>query len=149
MTTEVVIYACQQAVPNPDFVKTQWGQEDIRLQILPEPCSSKIEAYQLLRTLATPMDLVWVIGCAEDLCRYNEGSHRLGNRIAYTKRYLKEIGLEPARVGRSVVVPGDAPGLAAVVAEIKAKAAALGLSKLKKQGEKAKRHKGGKGKARD
>ena len=145
MATEVVIYACQQAVPNPDFVRTQWGKENIRLQVLPEPCSSKIEAFQLLRTLATPADLVWVIGCAEDLCRFNEGSHRLGNRIAYTQGYLEEIGLESARVGRSVVTPGDAPGLAAVVADIKAKAEALGPSPLKKQGEKAKRGKGEKG----
>lgn len=134
MATEVVIYACQQAVPNPDFLRTQWGQEDIRLQVLPEPCSSKIEAFQLLRTLATPADLVWVIGCAEDLCRYDEGSHRLGNRISYTQSYLKEIGLEAARVGRSVVVPGDAPGLAAAVAEIKAQAGSLGPSPLKKRG---------------
>jgi coenzyme F420-reducing hydrogenase delta subunit len=134
MATEVVIYACQQAVPNPDFLRTQWGQENIRLQVLHEPCSSKIEAFQLLRTLATPADLVWVIGCAEDLCRYNEGSHRLGNRIAYTQRYLEEIGLESGRVGRSVVIPGDAPGLAAVVADIKAQAEALGPSPLKQQG---------------
>ena len=146
MATEVVIYACQQAVPNPDFVRTQWGKENIRLQVLSEPCSSKIEAFQLLRTLATPADLVWVIGCAEDLCRYNEGSHRLGSRIAYTRRYLEEVGLESARVGRSVVTPGDAPGLAAVVADIKAKAEALGASPLKKTGEKAKRGKGEKGK---
>ena len=146
MATEVVIYACQQAVPNPDFVRTQWGKENIRLQVLSEPCSSKIEAFQLLRTLATPADLVWVIGCAEDLCRYNEGSHRLGSRIAYTRRYLEEVGLESARVGRSVVTPGDAPGLAAVVADIKAKAEALGPSPLKKTGEKGKRGKGKKGK---
>jgi len=139
MATEVVIYACQQAVPNPDFLRTQWGKENIRLQVLPEPCSSKIEAFQLLRTLATPADLVWVIGCAEDLCRYNEGSHRLGNRIAYTQRYLEEIGLESARVGRSVVIPGDAPGLAAALADIKAKAEALGPSPLKKTGEKGKK----------
>ena len=145
MATEVVIYACQQAVPNPDFVRTQWGKENIRLQVLSEPCSSKIEAFQLLRTLATPADLGWVIGCAEDLCRYNEGSHRLGSRIAYTRRYLEEVGLESARVGRSVVIPGDAPGLAAVVADIKAKAEALGPSPLKKTGEKAKRGKGEKG----
>lgn len=131
---KVVIYACQQAVPNPDFLRTQWGKDSIRLQVLPEPCSSKIEAFQLLRTLASPTDLVWVIGCAEDLCRYNEGSHRLGNRIAYTQRYLEEIGLESARVGRSVVVPGDADGLTAAVAEIKAKAEALGPSPLNKQG---------------
>ena len=134
MATEVVIYACHQAVPNLDFLRTQWGQENIRLQILPEPCSSKIEAFQLLRTLAAPADLVWVIGCAEDLCRYNEGSHRLGNRIDYIQRYLEEIGLEGERVGRSVVVPGDAPGLAAAVTDIKAKAEALGPSPLKKQG---------------
>ena len=146
MATEVVIYACQQAVPNPDFVRTQWGKENIRLQVLSEPCSSKIEAFQLLRTLATPADLVWVIGCAEDLCRYNEGSHRLGSRIAYTRRYLEEVGLESARVGRSVVTPGDAPGLAAVVADIKAQAEALGASPLKKTGAKAKRGKGEKGK---
>ena len=145
MTMEVVIYACQQAVPNPDFLKTQWGQETMRLRVLSEPCSSKIEAFQLLRTLANPADLVWVIGCAEDLCRYNEGSHRLGNRIAYTQRYLEEIGLEPARVGRTVVVPGDAPGLAAAVADIKAKAAALGPSPLK-TGGKGERAKGRKGK---
>jgi coenzyme F420-reducing hydrogenase delta subunit len=146
MATEVVIYACQQAVPNPDFVRTQWGKENIRLQVLSEPCSSKIEAFQLLRTLATPADLVWVIGCAENLCRYNEGSHRLGSRIAYAQRYLEEVGLESARLGRSVVTPGDAPGLAAVVADIKAKAEALGASPLKKTGEKAKKGKGEKGK---
>src|SRR3989339_1393812 len=134
MTTEVVIFACQQAVPNPDFLRTQWGQDNIRLQVLMEPCSSKIEAFQLLRTLAAPADLGWVIGCAEALCRYNEGSHRLGNRIAYTQRYLEEIGLESARVGRSVVIPGDAPGLAAVVADIKAQAESLGPSPLKKMG---------------
>jgi len=132
MATEVVIYACQQAVPNPDFFRTQWGKDDIRLQVLMEPCSSKIEAFQLLRTLAAPADLVWVIGCAEDLCRYNEGSHRLGNRIAYTQRYLEEVGLESARVGRAVVIPGDAPGLAAVLADIKSQAEALGPSPLKK-----------------
>ena len=134
MATEVVIFACQQAVPNPDFVRTQWGEGNIRLQILPEPCSSKIEAFQLLRTVAAPADLVWVIGCAEDLCRFNEGSHRLNNRITYTQRYLEEIGLEAGRVGRSVVVPGDAPALAEAVAEIKTKAEALGPSPLKKQG---------------
>ena len=132
MAIEVVIYACQQAVPNPDFLRTQWDKGNIRLQILPEPCSSKIEAFQLLRTLAAPVDLVWVIGCAEDLCRYNEGSHRLGNRIAYTQRYLEEIGLETGRVGRSVVVPGDAPGLAQAVADIRAQAEALGSNPLKK-----------------
>lgn len=142
MSMEVVVYACQQAVPDPEVLRTSWGKSGVRLQVLPEPCSSKIEAFQLLRTLATPVDLVWVIGCAENLCRYNEGSHRLGNRLAYTQRYLEEIGLEPTRVGRSLVTPGEAAGLKEAVAEIKARVQALGASPLKKKGEKAKRIKG-------
>lgn len=134
MATDVVIYACQQAVPDPEVLRSQWGKGGMRLQVIPEPCSSKMEAFQLLRTLATPADLVWVIGCPEDLCQYNEGSHRLGNRITYTQRYLEEIGLEPARVGRSTVTPGDVPALTAAVAAIKAQAEALGPSPLKKKG---------------
>jgi F420-non-reducing hydrogenase iron-sulfur subunit len=131
MPMEVVVYACQQAVPDPDALRAAWGKEKIRLQVMPEPCSSKMEAFQLLRTLAKPVHLVWVIGCAEDLCRYTEGSRRLGKRIAYTKRYLQEIGLEPARVGRSLVTPGDQSALAGVVAEIKEKARGLKPNRLK------------------
>ncbi len=134
---EVVIFACQQAVPEPEALKTLWGRSEVRLRVLPEPCSSKVEAFQLLRTLATPVDLVWVIGCEERLCRFDEGSHRAGGRMAYTKKYLGEIGLEPARVGRSILTPGDQSALAAIVAEIRDRLKALGPSPLR-QASKAK-----------
>ena len=134
---EVVIFACQQAVPEPEALKTLWGRSEVRLRVLPEPCSSKVEAFQLLRTLATPVDLVWVISCEESLCRYDEGSHRAGGRMAYTKKYLGEIGLEPARVARSVVTPGDQSALAAIVSEIRDRLKALGPSPLR-QAPKAK-----------
>ncbi|OGP71916.1 MAG: hypothetical protein A2Z73_00285 [Deltaproteobacteria bacterium RBG_13_60_28] len=128
---EVVIFACQQAVPEPEALRNLWDRGEVRLRVLAEPCSSKVEAFQLLRTLATPVDLVWVIGCEERLCRYDEGSHRAGGRMAYTKRYLQEIGLEPARVGRSVLTPGDQAALAAIVAEIDKRLQSLGPSPLR------------------
>jgi coenzyme F420-reducing hydrogenase delta subunit len=131
MSMEVVVFACQQAVPEPDALKNLWREAEVRLRVLPEPCSSKVEAFQLLRTLATPVDLVWVIGCEEQLCRYSEGSHRAGGRMSYTKKYLAEIGLEPARVGRSVLTPGDVSALAAIVAEIRDRIQALGASPLR------------------
>ena len=131
MSMEVVIFACQQAVPEPEALRTLWGRGEVRFRVLPEPCSSKLEAFQLLRTLATPVDLVWVIGCEERLCRYDEGSHRAGGRMAYTKKYLQEIGLEPARVGRSVLTPGDQGALAAIVAEIDKRLQSLGPSPLR------------------
>ena len=131
MSMEVVVFACQQAVPEPEALRTLWSDREVRLRVLPEPCSSKLEVFQLLRTLATPVDLVWVIGCEEQLCRYNEGSHRAGGRMAYTQKYLGEIGLEPARVGRSVLTPGDQSALAAIVAEIKKRLQSLGPNPLR------------------
>jgi coenzyme F420-reducing hydrogenase delta subunit len=132
MANEVVIYACQQAAPDPEGLRALWGQDGPRLRVIPEPCSSKVEAFQLLRTLATPVDLVWVIGCPEDQCRLDEGSHKLGQRVAYTRRYLQEIGLEPERCGRSLVIPGDQAALAAALSEIKAQLLILGPSPLRK-----------------
>ncbi len=138
MTMEVVIYACQQAVPDPEALRRGFGESGVKVQVIPEPCSSKVEAFQLLRTLAANVDLVWVMGCPEDLCRYDEGSHRLGSRVAYTRDYLNEIGLEPDRLGRSLVTPGDGAALSAAIAEIKARLKALGPSPLKKKAAKAK-----------
>lgn len=132
MSMEVVIFACQQAVPEPEALRSLWGEDQVRLRVLPEPCSSKLEVFQLLRTLATPVEVVWVIGCEEQLCRYNEGSHRAGGRLNYTRRYLEEIGLEPERVGRSVLTPGDTSTLDAVIAEIRDRLRSLGPSPLRR-----------------
>jgi F420-non-reducing hydrogenase iron-sulfur subunit len=138
MSMEVVIYACQQALPDPEAWRADFSKSGIKVQVISEPCSSKVEAFQLLRTLAANVDLVWVIGCPEDLCRYDEGSHRLGNRVAYTRRYLEEIGLEPDRLGRTLVTPGDQAALAAALAEIKARLQTVGPSPLKGKAKKVK-----------
>ncbi len=130
---QVVIYACQQAVPEPEVLRTLWGTRKLQLVAVPEPCSSKVEAFQLLRTLGTPAELVWVIGCVEPLCRYEEGSRRLGSRLRYTQRYLEEIGLEPERLGRSLVTPGERADLEAAVAEIKDRLKTLAPNPLRKK----------------
>jgi coenzyme F420-reducing hydrogenase delta subunit len=132
MSMEVVIFACQQAVPDPKVLQAHYGKGPTRLRVLSEPCSSKVEAFQMLRTLATPVDLVWVVGCAENLCRYQEGSHRLAGRVKYSQRYLVEIGLEAERLGHSLITPGDDAALAGVAAEVKNRLEALGESPLKK-----------------
>jgi F420-non-reducing hydrogenase iron-sulfur subunit len=132
MQPQVVIYACQQAVLDPDALRRQWGGGEFRLLVVLEPCSSKVEAFQLLRTLATPVELVWVIGCREENCQYQEGSRRLRGRVTYTQRYLEEIGLEPERLGHTLVTPGDQASLAAILADIKARAQALGPSPLRR-----------------
>ena len=131
MSTEAVIFACQQAVPDPEALLVSLGKGEDRWRVLSEPCSSKVEAFQLLRALGTPVDLVWVIGCDQTLCRYQDGSRRLGGRVQYSQGYLEEIGLESGRLGYSLVTPGDAAALAGIVKEVKARLQALGPSPLK------------------
>jgi coenzyme F420-reducing hydrogenase delta subunit len=123
---KVVVLACDQALPEPQRLKTLLAQTGLEAQVVPEPCSSKIEVYQLLRILAREADMVWMVGCPETACRYLEGSARMAKRVAYTQTYLTELNLEPHRVGMSILAPGDAAGLKAVAAEIASQAQLLG-----------------------
>lgn len=114
----VVILACIQAVPEPRDLQTSLREQGVTARVVTEPCSSKVEAYQLLRLLANGADLVWVIGCPEDRCRLAEGSTRMGFRVGYAQEYLQEIGLKPERLGYSRLVAEDQAALATVVATL-------------------------------
>ena len=106
MSTEVVIFACQQAVPNPESLRAQWGKGQTRLRVLSEPCSSKVEAFQMLRTLATP----WTWSGSSAALKTSAATRRAAiawGRVKYAQRYLEEIGLEAGRLGHSLVHPGD------------------------------------------
>ncbi|MBM4273100.1 MAG: hydrogenase iron-sulfur subunit [Deltaproteobacteria bacterium] len=122
----VVVLACSQALPQPQALKASLAGAGLKAQVVPEPCSSKIEVYQLLRILAREADMVWMIGCPETVCQYLEGSARMGKRVAYAQTYLIELNLEPQRVGMSILSPGDAEGLKAVAAGIASQAQFLG-----------------------
>ena len=78
---ELVVLACTQAVPNPAVLNEALKHHGLRARIIQEPCSSKVEAFQLLRILATGADLVWVVGCPEQYCQLVEGSTRMGFRV--------------------------------------------------------------------
>ncbi len=115
---EVVVLACTQAVPQPSALRQALQEVGLSGHIIQEPCSSKVEAFHLLRILAKGADLVWVVGCPEQYCQLAEGSTRMGFRVAHAQSYLAELGLETARLGFSRVAAGNPEGLAAVAAEI-------------------------------
>jgi F420-non-reducing hydrogenase iron-sulfur subunit len=130
---ELVVLACTQAVPNPAAFNDVLKQHGLHGRIVQEPCSSKVEAFQLLRILAGGADMVWVVGCPEEYCQLVEGSTRMGFRVAYAQSYLSELGLEPERLGLSRVAAGNPEGLAAAAGEIQARAQALGANPARPQ----------------
>jgi len=121
----VVLMACRQAVPEPDVFIGPLEQAGLRVRVIPEPCSSKVEVFQMLRVLASDADILWVVGCPERACQLVEGSFRMTKRVGHARTYLEEIGLEPERLGMVQLPTGNQKELDAAVDEIVERARTL------------------------
>jgi coenzyme F420-reducing hydrogenase delta subunit len=122
----VVLMACRQAVPDPFLLVNPLEHAGLSARVIPEPCSSKVEVFQMLRTLAAEADLLWVVGCPEPACQLVEGSFRMAKRVGHAHDYLGEIGLEPERLGMTQLPAGNQEALGAMVKEIQERARTLG-----------------------
>jgi coenzyme F420-reducing hydrogenase delta subunit len=124
----VVLMACRQAVPDPSLLISPLEQAGHKARVIQEPCSSKVEVFQMLRTLAAEADLLWIVGCPEPACQLVEGSFRMAKRVGHAQDYLGEIGLEPERLGMVQLPAGNQEALAALVKEILERARTLGVN---------------------
>ncbi len=124
----IVLMACRQAVPDPAPFLGPLEHAGLKARVIAEPCSSKVEVFQMLRTLAGEADLLWVVGCPEKACQLVEGSFRMVKRVGHAQDYLREIGLEPERLGLVQLPAGDQKALDATVDEILARVRKLGVN---------------------
>lgn len=124
----VVVLACRQAVPDPGVILTPLQGAGLAPRVISEPCSSKVEAFQMLRLLAGEADLLWVVGCPETACQLVEGSFRMAQRAAHVQEYLREIGLEAERLGWSFLPGANQEAVTAVLTEIIERARTLGAN---------------------
>jgi len=79
------------------------------------PCSGKMEAHHLLKTLAAGADGVLVLACEEASCRYLEGSNRSHKRFDYARSWLTKIGLNKERIAFRHILPRDKAALEAAL----------------------------------
>lgn len=127
----VVILACRQAVPAPGLLVELLAPKGLTPRVVPEPCSSKVEVFQMLRLLAHEADFLWVVGCPESACQLVEGSLRMTKRVAHARQYLEEIGLEKERLGMAQLWAAQAEGLAPLAEEIFSRVQGLGPSRAR------------------
>ena len=95
-------------------------------------CSGKIDAIMLLRAFEDGADAVYVAGCAIGDCHFLEGNLRAIQTVAYTKKLLREIGLEPQRLEFFQIPASEGPLFAQRADEMTARARALGPNPLRK-----------------
>ncbi len=88
------------------------------IKIIRVPCTGKVDVIHLLKAIQKGADGVYVVGCLEGACHYNEGNLRARERVDYVRDRLEEIGLEPERVRMYNLSSGEGPTFVAYANEM-------------------------------
>ena len=95
-------------------------------------CTGKIDAILLLRAFENGADAVYVAGCAIGDCHFLQGNIEAIRTVAYTKKLIAEVGLEPQRLEFFHVPASAGPLFAERADEMTARARELGPNPLRK-----------------
>ena len=96
---KLIAYACENSGSlAAEYAKTLEPALQENLQIVPVPCSGKIDALYLLKALEQGADGVLLLVCHKHNCKYVWGNERADQRKEQVRRRLAEIGLEGDRV---------------------------------------------------
>jgi len=68
------------------------------IKVINVPCTGRVDILHLLKAVEDGADGVYVAGCLEGDCHYLTGNLKAKKRVAYVKKVLEEIGIEPERV---------------------------------------------------
>jgi len=68
------------------------------VKIINVPCTGRVHILHLLKAVEDGADGVYVAGCLEGDCHYLTGNLKARKRVAYVKKVLEGIGMEPERV---------------------------------------------------
>lgn len=125
-SSKIVVYHCRNLQlftggEQKDFQRSRPG-----LKLVAIPCSGKVEAHHLLKTLAGGAQGVLVLACAKEACQFLEGSMRSNKRVDYARTWLVELGIEPERLAYVHVPPRDVAALDAILKEFTSKIESFG-----------------------
>ena len=95
----IVAYCCNFcAFAAADLAGAIRLQYPANVRIIMLPCTGSVDAIVLLKAFEDGADGVFVAGCLEGECHYLEGNLRAKKKVAYVKRLLAEVQIEPQRV---------------------------------------------------
>ncbi len=96
---KIVAFCCHYcAFAAADLAGSMRLQYSPGVRIVKLPCTGKLDLIYILKAFEDGADAVFVAGCLEGSCHYLEGNIRAKKRVAYAKRLLIELNIEPERV---------------------------------------------------
>jgi F420-non-reducing hydrogenase iron-sulfur subunit len=100
------------------------------INIIRVPCTGKVDIIHMLRAIQKGADGVYLVGCLEGACHYNEGNIRARERVEHVRLLLKEVGIEDDRVRMYNLTSGEGPTFAAYAREMTEHIRSLGPNPL-------------------
>ncbi len=133
---KIVAYCCNFcAFAAADLAGAMRLQYPPNVRIIRLPCTGKVDAILLMKAFEEGADAVFVAGCLEGECHYLEGNLRARKRVAYVKRLLSEVGIEPERIDMFNLSSAMGGRFAEIVEEMTQRVKELGPSCVSKQKE--------------
>jgi coenzyme F420-reducing hydrogenase delta subunit len=106
------------------------------IRIIRVPCTGKVDVIHILRAFEKGADGVYVVGCLEGECRFENGNLRARRRVAQAKTILDAVGVGGDRVKMFNLSSGEGTRFAEYAVEMTEKIKELGPNPIKRFREK-------------
>ena len=103
------------------------------VRIIRTPCTGRLETEYFIKALENGADGVLVAGCLEGECHYISGNLKARKKVAYVKKTLTEIGIEPERVEMFNLSSAQGARFAEIAREMVGRIKELGPSPIRKK----------------
>jgi F420-non-reducing hydrogenase iron-sulfur subunit len=128
----VVAFCCHYcAYTAADMAGTMRLSYPPNVKIIKVPCSGKVGAIHIMRSLEKGADGVIVAGCLEGDCHFKDGNVKAAKRVTQVRVLLEEIGIEPERVEMVMLSAGMGERFARAAGEFTDKIRNMGPNPVK------------------
>jgi coenzyme F420-reducing hydrogenase delta subunit len=101
------------------------------IKIIRVPCTGKVDSLHILRAFEKGADGVYVVGCREGDCHYNNGNFRAKKRVEQVQEILDTIGIGGNRVRMCNLSSSDGPLFVKFAEEMHEKITEIGPNPIK------------------
>ncbi|RJX35999.1 MAG: hydrogenase iron-sulfur subunit [Desulfarculus sp.] len=103
----------------------------VHVRVIRVPCTGKVDLVHILRAFEKGADGVYLVGCMEGSCHYEQGNFRARKRVEQAQRLLEAVGTGGERVQMYNLTSGEAPKFAQYAREMSERILALGPNPAK------------------
>lgn len=103
----------------------------VNVKIVRVPCTGKVDVLHILRAFEKGADGIYLVGCMEGSCFFEQGNFRAKKRVEEADRMLDAVGIGEGRVRMYNLSSGDAPLFAKFAAEMTEHIKELGPNPMK------------------